>query len=136
MESRKYYCKYCKKKYLPKRRGVQKFCSNSCRVRSHQLQLKLKEELPLIKSKDKGNLEKLKVEQISLAGVGNAFAGTMAVEGLKALFIKEENKPATKLDIQKLEEKFKRYQEINNLPRNINNQKPFYDNVQKIVVYF
>lgn len=135
METRKYNCNYCKKKYLPKRRGVQKFCSNSCRVRSHQLRLKTKEELILIKTKDKSNLEKLKVEQMSLSGVGNAAAGTIVVEGLKALLIKEENKPATKRDLKKLEEKLGRYQEVYNLPKNINNQKPFYDNLTKRIVY-
>ncbi len=130
-----YECHYCKKEYLPKKRGIQKFCCNSCRVRSHQLKKKSNDELTTNKTNCKSNLEKIKVEKMSLAGVGNSVAGNIAVEGLKALFIKEENKPATKLDIQKLEERFKRYLEINNLPRNINNQKPFYDSLLKSVVY-
>ncbi|WP_405564749.1 hypothetical protein [Polaribacter sp. Asnod6-C07] len=135
MESRMYVCQHCKKEYLPKRRKVQKFCNASCRVSSHQLKKKSNDELTTNRTNYKSNLEKLKVEKMSLAGVGNSVAGTIAVEGLKALFIKEENKPATKLDIQKLEERFKRYLEINNLPRNINNQKPFYDSLLKSVVY-
>ncbi len=130
-----YVCQHCKKEYLPKRRKVQKFCNASCRVSSHQLKKKSNDELTTNRTNYKSNLEKLKVEKMSLAGVGNSVAGTIAVEGLKALFIKEENKPATKLDIQKLEERFKRYLEINNLPRNINNQKPFYDSLLKSVVY-
>ncbi|MBU3010282.1 hypothetical protein KO506_02605 [Polaribacter vadi] len=135
MESRMYVCQHCKKEYLPKRRKVQKFCNASCRVSSHQLKKKSNDELTTNRTNYKSNLEKLKVEKMSLSGVGNSVAGTIAVEGLKALFIKEENKPATKLDIQKLEERFKRYLEINNLPRNINNQKPFYDSLLKSVVY-
>ncbi len=136
METRMYICHYCKKEYIPKRRKVQKFCSDSCRVSSHQLKKKSNEELITKTTKSISHLEKQKIKKMSLAGVGNSVAGTIAVEGLKALFTKEENKPATKLDILKLEQRFKRYQEINNLPRNINNQKPFYDSLLKGVVYF
>jgi hypothetical protein len=72
---------------------------------------------------------------MSFAGVGNSVAGTLAVEALKSLFTSEENKPATKSDIKNLERRFNRYQQIKNIPKNIKNQKPYYDSVQKIVVY-
>jgi hypothetical protein len=77
----------------------------------------------------------MSVDKMSFAGVGNSVAGTLAVEGLKALFLSEENKPATKLDIQKLEKRLNRYQEIKNMPINFKNQKPFFDNIQNIIVY-
>ena len=72
---------------------------------------------------------------MSFAGVGNSVAGTLAAETLKSLFTSEENKPATKSDIKNLERRFNRYQEIKNIPRNIQNQKPYYDSVQKVLVY-
>ena len=133
METRNYICEYCKKDYIPKRRKVQKYCSNGCRVRSHQLKTKTTKELGLQKSIS--TPEKIKVDKMSMAGVGNSVAGTLAVEGLKALFIREENKPATKLDILKLGNKIKRYQEVKNIPINIYGKKPFFDNVLGLVIY-
>ena len=129
METRMYVCLYCKKEYLPKRRRVQKFCSESCRSNSHQLKKKLNQQL--VPTKTKTNQESIKVDKMSLAGVGNSVAGTLAVEGLKSLFTSEGNKPATKSDIKNLERRFNRYQEIKNIPRNIQNKKPYYDSVQK-----
>ena len=133
MERRIYRCQYCRKDYIPKRRRVQKFCSASCRVGSHRLKSITDKEFVNLKNIPKA--EKTSLDKMSWAGVGNSAVGTLAVEGLKALLLKEENKPATKLDIQKLEERFKRYQEINNLPINTKNQQPFYDGLLKKVVY-
>ncbi|QNM84548.1 hypothetical protein H9W90_10540 [Polaribacter pectinis] len=133
MEPRMYVCEYCKKEYLPKRRRVQKFCSDSCRVRKHQLKSsKISKELSL-----KENIvqkEKTKIEAVSFAGVGNAALGNLAVKTLSTLFTKEENKPATKGDILKLT-KLIRYQEIRNLSKDLLGKKPFFDTVLKIVVY-
>ena len=128
-----YVCLYCKKEYLPKRRRVQKFCSESCRSNSHQLKKKLNQQL--VPTKTKTDQESIKVDKMSLAGVGNSVAGTLAVEGLKSLFTSEGNKPATKSDIKNLERRFNRYLEIKNIHRNIQNQIPYYDSVQKVVVY-
>jgi hypothetical protein len=133
METRMYVCQYCRREYLPKRRRVQKFCSESCRSNSHQLKKKLNQQL--VPTKTTPDQESIKVDKMSFAGVGNSVAGTLAVETLKSLFTSEENKPATKSDIKNLERRFNRYQEIKNIPRNIKNQKPYYDSVQKIVVY-
>lgn len=133
MELRKYICDYCKIEYIPKRRKVQKFCSNSCRVSSHRSKMFTNQQLSI--KGDKAHKKELKAPKMSLTGVGNSLAGTLVAEGLKSLFTNEENKPATKLDIKKLEQKIKRYQEIKNIPINFNNQKPYYDNVLNIVVY-
>lgn len=133
METREYICEYCRKYYVPKRRRAQKFCSTSCRVSSHKLNAKLNKE---ITAKSLASVtEKTKVDKMSFAGVGNSVAGTLAAEGLKTLFTKEENKPATKLDIQKLEKRFNRYQEIKNMPLNNLGQKAFFDSVLQTVVY-
>tara|TARA_R110002126_G_scaffold291794_2_gene458719 strand:- start:11118 stop:11516 length:399 start_codon:yes stop_codon:yes gene_type:complete len=100
METRLYECHYCKKEYLPKKRGVQKFCSNSCRVRSHQLKNKKTNvgEVTIEKTKT----QKTKIEQMSLAGVGNAAAAVFGVNIITALMTKFENKQATKQDIIQL----------------------------------
>lgn len=101
-EKREYTCGYCKVGFVPKRRGVQKFCSASCRVRSHQV----KKKALLVKNSnsDKNKLsEKMKVEKISIAGVGNAAAGTGLVMVAKHLLTKEENRPATKKDLRDAE---------------------------------
>ena len=35
-EKYKYKCDYCSKKYKPKRRRAQKYCSNSCRSKAYR----------------------------------------------------------------------------------------------------
>ena len=72
---------------------------------------------------------------MSLAGVGNAAAGTLMVDVLKTVFTKEENKPATKKDLLDLTSKLERYQEIKNLTNDTFGQRPYYDNIQRIIVY-
>ncbi|EAQ42526.1 hypothetical protein [Polaribacter sp. MED152] len=109
METRNYECHYCKKEYVPKRRGVQKFCSNSCRVRSHQLKSKPTVKpteattLSIVANKNRKEFQKTKIDQISLSGVSNAAIGSGVVELAKEIFTTKENKPATKKDIQQLE---------------------------------
>ena len=100
METRLYECYYCKKEYLPKKRGLQKFCSNSCRVRSHQLKNKKTNVAEVIKEKTK--TEKTKIEQMSLAGVGNAAAAMFGFKIITDLMTKFENKQATKQDVIQL----------------------------------
>ena len=101
MEERNYICQYCKKEYIPKRRRVQKFCSNSCRVGSHQLKnRKLKNGL--IKKGSNQISEKTKIDKMSIAGVGNAAVGSLAADAVKTIFTKEENKPLTKRDLKEL----------------------------------
>ena len=47
--------------------------------------------------------EKTKVEKMSMAGVGNAAAGTAAVMLANRLLTAEENRPATKKDLRDAE---------------------------------
>ncbi|UAM97273.1 hypothetical protein K8354_13215 [Polaribacter litorisediminis] len=101
METRTYECQYCRKEYVPKRRGVQKFCSDSCRVRTHQLKSKKPkgEEITIANNIKTG---KNKIEQMSFAGVGNAAAAMFGVNIITDLMTKFENKQATKQDISQL----------------------------------
>jgi len=140
MEHHTYQCNYCKKDYIPKRRRLQKFCSASCRVGSHQQNNKLKQQQQqqqLLPKTESNNtlLQKMKVTEMSLAGVGNSLLGVAAVEVAKSLLIKSENKPATKADLEKLSSRLERFQEIRNMSKNMLGKKPFYDNVLKGVVY-
>ena len=136
MEHQTYQCNYCKKQYIPKRRRVQKFCSASCRVGSHQQKNKQQQNQLLPKKESTSNLaQKMKITEMSLAGVGNSVLGVAAVELAKSLLISSENKPATKADLEKLSSRLERFQEIRNMPKNMLGKKPFYDNVLKGVVY-
>ncbi|QXP71276.1 hypothetical protein H0I29_04090 [Polaribacter sp. R2A056_3_33] len=134
MESRNYICNYCRKEYIPKRRGVQKFCSNSCRVGSHNLEKK-KSKTGLVPAPQTVKSENTKIEEMSFAGVGNVIVGTFTSELVKSIFTKEENKPATKGDLKLISSKLERFQIIKNMNPNFNGQKAYYDNEQKIIVY-
>ena len=80
--------------------------------------------------------DKTKTESISLAGIGNATAGSLLAGGIKTLLTVEDNKTATKGDLKKLTEQLiGRYHIINNLmPRN-DGALPYYDMETNMVVY-
>ncbi|MEP2058764.1 MAG: hypothetical protein ABJJ05_13210 [Maribacter litoralis] len=125
-------CKYCGGDYIPKRRGAQKFCSNSCRSlnwKNNQPIRELKvpvansiEEKPVIAEKPS-----LK-EKMSLAGIGNAAAGAAVAEIAKNIITPNANKPATKKDIEDLKMFFKtRFLPINNLKKDMHGRTAHYD---------
>lgn len=99
MEKHLYICEYCSKQYLPRRRHKQRFCSNSCRVNSHQ---RNKNRRPLEDNSPSITANNSNKNKISLAGVGNATIANVVTDLGKAIFIKEENKPSTKGDIKKV----------------------------------
>lgn len=134
MEKHLYICEYCSKKYLPRRRYKQKFCSNSCRVNSHNRYKKLRLNRA---TKDlKAPPEKKHKDDITWGGIGNATIANIATEMGKSLFIKEENKPATKGDIQTLMNvSHQRYLLVNNAPKGKNGTSAYYDTQTKTVVY-
>ena len=137
MENRTYTCQYCKKDYVPKRRGVQKFCSASCRVSSHRfknVESELKSTNLQIKSEDQVP-NKIKVDQVSTAGVANSAIGSGIADLLISAFTSEENKPATRGDIARLASNLKRYHKIKNLQPNQMGQFPYFDLTEGIVVY-
>ncbi|MBZ9628133.1 hypothetical protein LB450_08485 [Psychroflexus sp. CAK1W] len=128
MENYHYTCHYCKKEFIPKRRKAQKFCSTSCRVRSHQLSQKFKKPA-------KFNTEKTKIDQVSVAGVANAAIGTTAADLVKNLLTPEQNKSATKADLKRLEEMLQRYHKVGNIKNLGDGRAPYYDMQLKMVVY-
>lgn len=133
MENYLYTCQYCGKDYLPKRRVKQKYCSNSCRTRAFVMRKLKIANLPTVE--DKKESEK-KSESMSWHGVGNAAAGTLAVNALTSIFTREENKPATKKDIQNLLGSLKqRYQPVLNLAIRPDGAKAFYDLQTQSIVY-
>jgi superoxide dismutase len=136
MEKYNYICNYCSKEYLPRRRKVQKYCSNTCRVKAHFQKHKravVKEENNLPSKVSSSKNEK---EKINLAGIGNAAIANVATEALKKLFTHEDQKPATKGDLKNLIAQSKtRYEKIENIPRRPDQTEAYFDNVNKELVY-
>lgn len=138
MKDTKFYtCEYCYKEFEPKRRRVQKFCSNTCRSKAHHAK---KTSTPVTKKTDglsvPNNLPKTTNEKMSATGIGNAAVGSLAADALKSLFTKEQNKPATKGDLALLLEKLNsRYHLITNLAPNALGRHPYFDVVEGVVVF-
>lgn len=129
-----YTCQYCGKEYKPNRRIKQKYCSNSCRVRAFVVKKNNESNLP---STEISNPTSSQVEKMSWTGVGNAAAGTLAVNALTSLLTKEENKPATKKDLSQLAKTLrKRYHPVRNMPQNYDGTFPYYDLESQTIVYF
>ena len=134
MDTHKYKCNYCHEEYIPKRRYVQKYCSDSCRSKAYHRRIKNNNKLKPTEEEKNNNIGK--VDKMSLAGVGNATTGALIAEGIINLFTSEGNKPATKSDIVKLLNTMNRYHKINNIRLNMNNQQPYFDMTLGTVVYF
>lgn len=134
MDKRNYTCQNCGLEFKPRRRFVQKYCSNSCRSRAFFLRNeKLGSTLPSVEKKS----EPVKIDKMSLPGVGNAVAGAAIVKLAENLFTSEQNKPATKKDIKELKESIiSRYFPILNVQPNNLGEHPFFDMQMKHLVYF
>jgi hypothetical protein len=127
-------CIHCNTDYIPTRRGVQKFCSKSCKSRYWYLKQNKgpKDKLVINQNKPKEQ-QNTNNETMSFAGVGNAAAGTALVELAKNVL---GIAPATKKDIQELKSFIKRrYLPINNLMKDSMGRFPFYDVETGHVVY-
>ena len=135
MESHHYTCNYCQKEFIPKRRKVQKFCSSSCRVRHHQASKGRKARQSQALGQPVQESKAMEVEKISAAGIGNAALGTIAADLVKNLLTKEDNKPATKADLRRLESKLKRYHHIKNMNQNHLGQLAYFDMKLGILIY-
>lgn len=137
MESYLYNCHYCNKTYKPNRRKKQKYCSSSCRSRAFTLRnTKLVPATTVIENEQNEQNAKIKIDKISMAGVGNAAIGTLAVNVVSNLLTSEGNKPATKNDIQNLTTILKnRYHPISNIPIRSDGTKAFYDFQTQTIVY-
>ena len=154
MESHLYTCQYCYKEYEPTRRRVQKYCSTACRVSAHKLRKQITEvneeevQLPTIQNNDV--VEPVatefydpvqKVDKMSEAGVGNAMVGNLLADALKSIgksILPDENKPATKREVNELKSLIKgdRYLPIRNLPPNQYGQYAYFDIERWELVYF
>lgn len=129
-------CLHCHDNYTPTRRGVQKFCSKSCKSRYWYLKQNFQKKETIVKDQSIVTQQNLKVETMSVAGVGNVVAGVAAVEATKYLLTAPENKPATKKDIQELKAFIKgRYLSVNNADKDDDGRSPFYDVETGNVVY-
>jgi hypothetical protein len=146
MEEEFYTCEFCQTKFIPKRRKAQKFCSQSCRSKNfHHKNKHVPEQLPkvnqteILEKIEKLNSKKNSVDKMSLPGVGNAAAGALAVESLKAVanaFVQEKNKPATKGDIQELKKLLgDRYRLIKNYKLGPNGEQHYFDLETNEIVY-
>ena len=133
MDNYLYKCHYCGIEYLPKRRNKQKYCCNSCRVNAFNIRNKAKSNQKLeTVSEEKQNT----TEKINMAGIGNAAIANVGTELVKNLFMKEENKPATKGDLLGILSKIQsRYLPVKNIPQRSDGAKPFYDTGTETVVY-
>lgn len=135
-DNRFYTCAYCFKEFEPKRRRIQKFCSNTCRSKAFHARKQKNNSQDKLFEIPSGIQPTTNNDKITLAGIGNATAGTLLAEGLKNILTKEDNKPATKGDFKKLIEIMRyRYLPIKNLPQNRIGQKPYYDVLENNVIY-
>ena len=132
-----YTCKYCYNEFEPKRRRVQKYCSDTCRSKAyHARKIKTLATTNNTEISKPVNSPTPQTQKMSLAGVGNATAGTLAADAIKTIFTKDANKPATKGDIAQIFEKLNsRYHLVKNQAPNKFGQYPYFDLVENVVVY-
>ena len=135
MEKFEYNCHYCGKSYVPKRRYVQQYCCTSCRVNAHKRRTKSL-TINSEKSLSLPQNEAENKQKINMAGIGNAAIANMATDLAKNFFTREENKPATKGDIQALiNQSQKRYLPVKNAPQKNDGTMAYYDCENNIVIY-
>lgn len=146
-------CLHCNDDYIPTRRGVQKFCSNSCRSRYWLLNQEKEEEVEIkkplksnpfdrkmVKKLDKIDKSIKKVsgnkpkKEVTLAGTGESFFGAAAANAISHFL----TNPATKNDINELKTLIKgaRYFPVNNMGANEYNQLPYYDIETGNLIYY
>jgi len=155
METEFYTCEFCQTNFKPKRRKIQRFCSNTCRSKNHHHKNNLKKEsLPTLnpykrltkKEEVIPSLEaeviiaepqkKQKIEKVSGAGIANAVIGNLAaqalIEGAKYALGSKKNQPAT----NELKNPFtQRYFKIYNMEPRFDGALPHFDMQTSKIVY-
>ncbi|RIA09386.1 hypothetical protein OE09_1218 [Flavobacteriaceae bacterium MAR_2010_72] len=141
MDQEFYTCKYCFKEFEPKRRRVQKYCSDTCRSKAHHARKTIshltEKETTKVPEETKPDT-KTKIDTVSFAGIGNAMIGNWAADGVKHFLTPTEDKPATRKDLQKLLKTFKlkgRYLPVNNAIKDADGRSAFYDVETGNIVY-
>ncbi|WP_372744155.1 hypothetical protein [Lutibacter sp.] len=143
-------CLQCNEHYVPTRKGVQKFCGASCRSRywfihnqKSTVPQKLQSEKSelIVQSSIESEQKPTKIEEVSLAGISNAALGTILANSgtafVKSRFTKEEDKPATKGDLKKLEDLInKQYFEVYNVSPDIYGRRAYFDMATSKIVYY
>ena len=142
MEEKYYICQFCQNEFIPTRRKAQKFCSDTCRNKNHQHKKKKPVKKPIDQLSDvlTSQQEKMKVETMSAAGVGNAMAGTLAANAATAfankLFVPKENEPVTKGDLNEIKTLIStRYFLIQNMERRYDGALPYFDMATSSLIY-
>ncbi|WP_146740281.1 hypothetical protein [Flavobacterium lacus] len=79
----------------------------------------------------------MKIDKMSFAGVGNAAAGVAAIKLVESIFTSEENKPATKKDIEMLKKALSkdRYKLMENLIPRPDGYRAYFDSFTNNLVY-
>jgi transposase-like protein len=132
MDEYRYNCNYCGVEYTPRRRHVQKYCCSSCRVNAFNKRKKSNKSLSTIKKPEALPVK----DQMSLSGIGNAAVGALAIDLATSLFTREENKPATKGDIEKiLQGGIHKTILIRNIPPRMDGARAYFDTQQQILIY-
>lgn len=130
-------CKNCSKLYIPKRRGAQKYCSDSCRSRAYQKRkstgLKKPADLTTKKSEEVKNESS---STINAASIMNAFIAAFGYDAIKGLLTPAGSKPVTRNDLNKLIEKIdQRYIPLRNIPMKNDGTYAFCDKKTEALVY-
>ena len=131
---KKYYCEHCGDQYVPRRRGVQRFCSTSCRTLQWRKDKadKRQQLLPVATLNESQTIKVFenepRKESISLAGATNVVLGTAALGLMKNILTPKADMPATKRDIQEVKALLNdRYLLIKNINKDIHGRSAYYD---------
>ena len=132
-----YNCKNCQKPYIPKRRGVQKYCSDSCRSRAYQLRKNLGLKKPTNQTDNKTDgVKNESSSTINAASIMNAFIAAFGYDAIKGLLTPAGSKSVTRNDLNKLIDKIdQRYIPLRNVPMRDDGTYAFCDKKTESLVY-
>ena len=141
MEDTKFYlCSYCHHQYHPRRRRVQKYCSNSCRSKAYHMRITNTRnstiDLPVEKPGNTNIQLVDEIKKMSIHGIADATAGSLAADALKSLLTHNDKKAATRGDLKKLIAEIKgRYHLVINLPPRFDGALPYFDFERSEIIY-
>jgi hypothetical protein len=145
MNQEKYTCDYCNEQFIPTRKGVQRFCKSNCRKKysyhKNKGTSKAKPKEEISQKLEELQNKKNKIEAVSPHGIGNSVAGSLLADGLTAfaknVFTQEENKPATKGDIEDLKKIINnRFLLVENIKPDPMGRKAYFDVRTSKILYY